>query len=498
MMQRPSTPAHRPHLPAGLIAAAVLACCLLLSGIAFAFWREWQLFSAASPEVAWLLRFLVFAIPVSLLAGYGYTGLLIVWRRYGEREQIRADKVIGLANAQRELPSGVQSVSWSDNSRRDLPALPEPEDSEPVGAAPIPTFAAMLDQNLVGAGRKLILGYDEEGAMEGDWTDLYSTAIGGMPGQGKTTTQRFFACQTALHGARFACLDPHYGAGEDSLGTTLAPLGSIFLCPIADTEKAMLDTVRYIADIGEKRVRGLDRDGTPIILWVDELTALLGRSSIGDELAELLEKIAQEYRKKNVFVSASGQIWTASRATSELRDSFASVIAHRMKRGQARMLLPTDEAQLVERLSPGQAVLWRTSGATALIGIPDTREADVRRVASMIGGGANAPTAPLPAANSRLTFGFRPANHSSIPTTPVTPEVSQKLAATVAASSQAQSGQTVPAEAQRALALLLAGKEPSEIVLELRKVKTSQGATYQRALKEIMELIRQAILGGAK
>jgi hypothetical protein len=197
-------------------------------------------------------------------------------------------------------------------------------------------------------------------------------------------------------------------------------------------------------------------------------------------------------------VSASGQIWTASRATSELRDSFASVLAHRMKRGQARMLLPTDEAQLVERLSPGRAVLWRTSGATSIVGIPNTTEADVVRVATMIGGNAHgAPTTPI-VANSRLTFGFRPANPASIPTTPITPEVSRKFAGTVAAYAPSGSGQTVPAEAQRALSLLLAGKEPSEIVLELRKVKTSQGATYQRALKEIMELIRIAIQGGAK
>jgi hypothetical protein len=83
-------------------------------------------------------------------------------------------------------------------------------------------------------------------------------------------------------------------------------------------------------------------------------------------------------------------------------------------------------------------------------------------------------------------------------TVPLTPEVSQKLAASGAAYSQAPSGQTVPAEAQQALALLLAGKEPAEIVLKLRKVKTSQGATYQQALKEIMDLIRAAIQGGVK
>jgi hypothetical protein len=50
----------------------------------------------------------------------------------------------------------------------------------------------------------------------------------------------------------------------------------------------------------------------------------------------------------------------------------------------------------------------------------------------------------------------------------------------------------------RAYALLMAGKDPSEIVMELRQIKSNAGTTYQKALKEIMELIRMAIKGGVK
>jgi hypothetical protein len=481
---------HTPHpprarAPLALIAGAALAVCLLLGGLIAIFYREWIGFSQAYPLVADMLRFILFAAPVSLAVGYGVAGLQIWHRRYGALDSVKADKVIALTKAQTQVAPLASSFTYHTQSAPPAQlALPEPATAP---ALAIPTFATMLDQNLVGAGRKLVLGYDDGGVMEGDWTDLYSTAIGGMPGQGKTTTQRFFACQTALHGARFACLDPHYGAGEDSLGTTLAPLGRTFLCPIADTEKAMLDTVRYIADIGEKRVKGMDRDSTPVILWVDELTALLGRSSIGPELAELLEKIAQEYRKKNVFVSASGQIWTASRATSELRDSFASVIAHRMKRGQARMLLPTDEAQLVERLSPGRAVLWRTSGMTTLIGIPDTREADVKRVASMIGGQSAVDMRSIPGSvpvTTKIGMGFHP-----------TPKIDQISTAPLPVNTQTGSGQTVSAEALRAHALFFGGKDLTEIVYELRGIKPKEGARYQQALKEIQALIRAATQG---
>jgi hypothetical protein len=492
----PYPPTPRPRVPIGLVAGAVLVVVLFAAGLVAIFWHEWIGFAAAYPLVADLLRFVAFAAPVSLGVGYGVAGLTIWYRRAGMLESVRADKVIALTRAQVQVAPLASSFTYhTQTAPPAMLALPEPASAP---ALAIPTFSTMLDQNLVGVGRRLVLGYDEGGVMEGDWTDLYSTAVAGMPGQGKTTTQRFFACQTALHGARFAALDPHYGAGEDSLGTTLAPLGNTFLCPIASDEKAMLDTVRYVADIGQKRIKGLDKDSTPIILWVDELTALLGRSTVGPDLAELLEKIAQEYRKKNVFVSASGQIWSASRATSELRDSFASVIAHRMKRGQARMLLPTDEAQLVERLSPGRAVLWRTSGATTLIGIPDTREADVKRVASMIGGAQTVPTTPIGAAEPRHTMGFRPAYKKADSTQPLMPNVGQNYATAGATYAPTGSGKTVPAEAQRAYAAFMAGKNPAEIVMELRGIKSSAGTTYQKALKEIMDLIRLAIAGGVK
>jgi hypothetical protein len=71
------------------------------------------------------------------------------------------------------------------------------------------------------------------------------------------------------------------------------------------------------------------------------------------------------------------EVWRLERA----------VLCHRMKRAQARLLLPTDEAAQAERLAVGSAVLWRTSGATATVQIPLTTAADVRRVAGLLATG---------------------------------------------------------------------------------------------------------------
>ena len=397
--------------------------------------------------------------------------------------QIRASGIAAITAAGQPGPIA-HSLNYSP--RYSAPAQLGMADAPllPSVAADVPTFAGLLDSGRVGKGNPLVLGFDGTAEISGSWLDLYSTAIGGMPGTGKTTTQRFLACQTALQGARFAILDPHAGAADDSLAATLAPLAGAFVCEPASDDKAILETVRYIADVGQRRISGKDSDTTPLILWADELTALLGRSTVGDELATLLERIAQEYRKRFVFVCGSGQIWTASRTTSELRDSFASVLCHRMKRNQARMLLPTDEAQQVERLQTGHAVLWRTSGATQTIAIPNTTAADVARVGAMLSGyqqATNTADSGYQQATADRPFGFRPVDNRK--------PVGSLM---VAKSNQATTALGSP-EAARAAQLFMSGLDPAEIVVQLRGIKSNEGRRYQTALAEVLELIRQGM-----
>lgn len=390
-----------------------------------------------------------------------------------------------IAEAQRQpVPHALTfSPHYTAHHRADAlgpPLAPVAELPAPGG---VPTFAALLDGGRVGRGsdgraQPLLLGVDAETGAElvGDWRDLYSTVVAGFSGSGKTTTQRFLAAQTALHGARFVVVDPHADAGPDSLAATLAPLASCYLCEPASDDRRILEAVRLVADIGDRRVRGRDPDLTPVILWADELTKLLGRSAIGDKLAELLEAVAQEYRKRNVFVCGSGQIWTAERVTSELRDSFASVIAHRMKRGQARMLLPTDEAAQVERLETGRAILWRTSGETTTIAIPNTTRADVARVANLLTD--TAPTMP---------------RVSVMPTATNQPGVSHSSALDYSA---AASAGAPSAEAARIVALFLEGQDAGAIVTTLTGMTSKAGKPYLAKLAEVQAAIRDQLRKG--
>lgn len=402
---------------------------------------------------------------------------------------------VQLAAAQRQLvpanyaPHVTQHYAPRLDYRRDAggDALPAPDEPAALVGA-VPSFGELLSRGRIGAGQPLLLGFEAETGLElpGAWLDLYATATAGLPGSGKTTSQRFFACQTALHGARFVVCDPHMGAADDSLAATLAPLSSVYLCEPAAEPKAILEAVRYVADIGEARVRGRDDSRVPIILWVDELTGLLGRSDVGDELAGLLEQIAQEYRKRWVYLSASGQIWTAARTSSELRDSLASVLCHRMKRGQARLLLPTEEAAEAERLATGEAILWRTSGVTTRVRIPNTTAADVRQVAELIVGGA--PSGATPAAPSvERPIGFRPGVRGG--------------AAGGASGGAAhephrtqQDAEKLTSEEARIVAAFLGGKSLSDLAAELNGGRKS-GDGFNQAARRITEILRKAMGG---
>ncbi|NJK81347.1 MAG: ATP-binding protein [Chloroflexaceae bacterium] len=294
-----------------------------------------------------------------------------------------------LAAAERPMvSSGPQSLTYAPHYRGEFIRDVTAPAALPVtaGSAGVPTFTELLTAGRIGRGQPLLLGFNQVDGEEivGSWLDLYATATAGLPGSGKTTSQRFFAAQTALHGARFVICDPHAGAADDSLAATLQPLQRLFLLRPESEPRQILQAVQYVAETGKRRVDGRDSDRTPIVLWVDELTALLGRSDVGDDVAKLLERIAQEYRKKYIYLSASGQIWTAARTSSELRDSLASVLCHRMKRAQARLLLPTEEAAQVERLETGEAILWRTNGATARVRIPNTTAGDIAKVAEIL------------------------------------------------------------------------------------------------------------------
>jgi hypothetical protein len=343
------------------------------------------------------------------------------------------------------------------------------EASLALPAPGVPSFAALLAAGTIGPGQPLVLGYAAGHLLTGALRDWRSGGIGGLPGSGKTTTQRFIAGQCALAGARLVVLDPHGDAGADSLAGTLAPLAPAFLCAPATEPPAMLAALHLVQDVMRARLAG-GAAPWPLFVFVDEWTALAARSDLGGPLAELLEAIAQEGRKTLCQGVISGQIWTAARAGGTgLRDSLASTYVHRMKRNQARVLLPADEAARAETLPTGTAMLWRADGSLQEVTIPQTTEADMVAIWRVLSG-------------YHQTTNGHPAENDAVPTwLPTTVAIGKPV---VAVGSP---------EAMRALGLFVAYKSMARVVEEMYGVRSNEGRRYQDKLAEVSALVADAI-----
>jgi len=254
-----------------------------------------------------------------------------------------------------------------------------------AGSSDVPTFADLLQSGRIGAGQPLLLGYADGQPLSGGWKDLYSALLVGLSGSGKSTTLRFLACQSVLAGARLVVIDPHLAAGDESLAASIAPLAPAYLVAPPTTPAGMVDAIKLVHGILQQRLDG-DKDRTPVIALVDEYTALITRSGVGDALAALLEAILQEGRKVNVIALAACQVPKGTRTGgTEVRDSFTSTYVHRTRRVFARMVTDdADDARAASDLPTGSALLRRTNGETMIVNIPNTTARDVEEVGKLL------------------------------------------------------------------------------------------------------------------
>jgi hypothetical protein len=403
------------------------------------------------------------------------------------------------AAASRQLVPASLNYAPHYNHRSDAGGTVGALVDEPAGelAAPVPSVAQLLTQGRIGRGNPMLLGYDAATGqpIHGDWRDLYSTAIGGLSGSGKSWTATFLAAQAALFGSRIVLLDPHADNAE-SLASRLAPLRSRFLCDVAVSPKEMRAAVALVAEEHQRRVTR-KQPGESWLFIADEFSALQ-RGELAEPLAALAEALGQEGRKLGMYGMFAGQVWSASRSGgTELRDSLASAYMHRLRPAQARMLSGITAAELppdLLSLPAGCAYFLDTSGELRKVIIPEMRPADVGQIAGLLGDGSG-----YQAGYHQATGDADQATDRRVIRPPAEawrkPDGSLTEAYDDQATTASGSGGSPTAEAQRAAALFLAGSDLASIVYELRGVKSSEGRRYQAALADVQALIRSA-LGG--
>lgn len=276
--------------------------------------------------------------------------------------------------------------------RRPVAELPAAQIEEKPASVVVPTFANLMAEGAFRPGY-LLFGVEAGNLLFDQWATVYHLAVSGKTRSGKTRTVASLATQMVwLNGAKLAILDPH-GHVEGSLADLLSPLGACFLAEPAIEEKQIIDTIRFVQSIGDARLHKKASKEQPILLLVDEMTKLLNRMAIGQELAPLLEGAAQELAKVNVFLLCSGQSWKASRVggDSALRASFASALVHRTDKDQAKMLIPVDMVRDAPTYAPGTGMFMDAAGDFHKVNVPLITRQDVELVAQTITRGGKAP-----------------------------------------------------------------------------------------------------------
>lgn len=370
------------------------------------------------------------------------------------------------------------SPHWSNKGDGKAPVVVEPEQIEQLALVAKNFFQLYQDDEL--PKDKFLIGFDleDEQPVIAGWNHLYSALIGGQSGSGKSTLIRNVLAQSALQGGRFAILDPHFASGDESLGASLMPLRKQMLFDVASTDQEMVQAIKYVADVGKRRLSGKDADRTPLVLIVDETTALLSRGAIAAELLGLLEMIAQETRKVGVYAMCIGQQFSAETMKTTARNSFVSMLSCRARRDVARIQSGNIQfAKMAEQLTVGQAVWMAPTGDVRRIAVPNCTQRHLEAIGSVIAG-------------EYTDITQRQGN------TPVAP--CRELVKTVSVDvSDPDEGDTLSVDfstlatpqAKRAVELFLSGAYTTDILKEAWGV-SGGGPKQMKASRELMDIIR--------
>lgn len=461
---------------------------------------------------AW--RVLPLGVALLAVAGAGAWGSLALIRFRRERwprdngllpvEAVQlatvAPQALGAWHAARQLEAQQQpvphTITYSPHAayhnRVDGAGIPLAPALQPPGD--LPSFRALLDAGRVGQGRPMLLGLDRTTGepVEGSWLDLYSCAVGGLSGTGKSWTATFLLAQAALQGSRLLLLDPH-ADNPESLTSRLGPMRARFVCEPATTPAEMLAAVKLArGELDRRKAGGYARGSAPIVVVADEFAALQ-RGELADPLAELVEALGQEGRKYDLFGMICSQVWSAERAGgTPLRDSLAAAYVHRLRPAQARMMTGLTSADLPDdlfTLPQGVAYLVTTGGDLRPVVIPRMEAGDLGRVAELLGGVSTSAAASAAPSEGR-PLGFRPPAPGSGAGSGIGSDTPRPT------SSASGSAGSPSAEDARILALFLAGKGVAEIAEELAGQKG--GRRYTEAAARVAEVLRRALAGAGR
>ncbi len=342
----------------------------------------------------------------------------------------------------------------------------------------VPTFRELLlSGNLLSTVTRgqMLLGYTGGAARYGSWLDLYSCAIGGVSGSGKSTTVRFLLFQAILASARLVMIDPHIHDEEESLAAQFRRFTNVHIMPPCDDTSALvLKRIRYLSEeLAARKATG--RKSPAIVLVVDEFNAVMRDGQVRSEMATLLLSIAQEGRKFGLFAMLLGQRWSHQDiGGAAIRTSLASMLAHRFTdEEQARKLIGGRNGPRCLELPTGHYLFRDTNGSLVEMVTPLTTAEDGALVAREIG--------------LQIDFqtGFNPVT-DDLQNDVETGSFESGLKPTAVTLAPA-----LDARASRIREMLKEGFTPPQIVREIWGVQS--GGAYTKAMQELSEILGKLV-----
>jgi hypothetical protein len=302
----------------------------------------------------------------------------------GERA---SDQIVDLQalyyDSRRTFPNVPNSIRYDNRVES---SKPQNMEVVPVSTRPqiIPTFTDLWKNgDLPKDG--FILGIDDEGKnIVKPWSSLFSTIVNGGSGTGKSTLVRLILAQALLQRAKFLIIDPHFGAGEESLGESLFPLRPFMIGDVAHSDPEMIKILEYLTLLGKNRLQGIDQSKEPIFLIVDETTSLLQRSDVAKALTLALGQIAQETRKVGIYAICLGQNFNSSVMSTDVRNSFASVLSTASHRDTLGRLISKRAGQDLEMLRKPRALYYKVGDEHEIFSVPNCTADDINNLAQVL------------------------------------------------------------------------------------------------------------------
>jgi hypothetical protein len=409
-------------------------------------------------------------------------------------------------------------IAYRQNGRITVcPVLPGPSgrggkveviESEPgtgqLLPAPILSFAELLRIGTIQAALaegKMLLGYTADDGMPrfGSWMDLYSCAIGGVSGSGKSTTVRFLLFQAVLAGAKLVMVDPHIEEKNESLAAQFTNLRKdVHVFPPTDeNEKQVLKRVRWLMKEYQRRKhQGKDY---PIIFVLDELNEIVRTASdeLKQELSNLLLTIAQGGRKYGLFAMLIGQRWSeqdlgGKNFGAAIRTSLSAQLAHRFSdEEQAKKLIGGKHGPKCLELQQGHYYFRDTQGHLAEMITPDTVESDGIVIQRLLDAESTVETSYESSESSqkaeRNQYAELPAGGQ-----PLLPESTENSTKTVKNTDELGENTEVIAKMMRVLEMQADGKQKADIIKAIWGVSPGASPAYVRANNEYQQVLKLA------